>query len=156
MKNYRYSLEKKGKNHYCPSCAKKRFIRYVDAHTGQYLPEQYGRCSRENKCSYFLNPYKDGYSEAIWEQEKGSKTNWKPTLLSYKKKPLNKPKRAYMPDEVLSQTRAGYEQNTFIQNLLLSVPFPFEVEDVEQVISLYHLGTVQRQSPSHSLILKTM
>ena len=42
-----------------------------------------------------------------------------------------------------SRTRAGYEQNTFIQNLLTRVAFPFEVQDIEKVISLYHLGTVQ-------------
>ena len=66
-----------------------------------------------------------------------------PRPLSFKKKPVNKPKRVYIPNEVLSQTRAGYEQNIFIQNLLSSVPFPFEVQDVEQVISLYHIGTIQ-------------
>jgi len=140
---YRYIFEKGSKKHHCPNCNKKRFVRYIDNVTGNYLPEQYGKCDRLINCSYELSPYLDGYAKAVWEQEQGNKTNWKPTQPSYKKKPVNKPRRAYIPNEVLSQTRAGYEQNIFIQNLLSSVPFPFEVQDIEQVISLYHLGTVQ-------------
>jgi hypothetical protein len=142
---HRYKFEKGSKKHHCPNCGKKRFVRYIDTETGNYLPERYGRCDREINCQQedCNNPYLDGYAKTIWGQEQGNKTNWKPTQASYKKKPVNKPKRAYIPNEVLNQTRAGYEQNIFIQNLLSSVPFPFEVQDVEQVISLYHIGTVQ-------------
>lgn len=140
---YRYILEDGSKKHRCPNCDKKRFVRYIDTQTGEYLPEQYGRCDRESKCGYFLNPYKDGYVKAIWEQEQGNKTDWKPQRPKPIKKPVNKPKRAFIPVEVFNRTRAGYEQNTFIQNLLTRVAFPFEVQDIERVISLYHLGTVQ-------------
>jgi len=142
---YRYILEKGSKKHYCPNCGKKRFVRYIDTETGNYLPERYGRCDREINCQQedYNNPYLDGYAKAIWKQEQGNKSNWKPTQRSYKKKPVNKSKRAYIPNEVLSQTRAGYESNIFIQNLLSNVPFPFEVQDVEQVISIYNIGTVQ-------------
>ncbi len=141
MNEYRYSLEKKGKNHHCPECTQKRFIRYVDAETGQYLPEQYGRCSRESKCSYHLNPYTDGHAKMIWEQTKGNNPKWKPK----KYKPTPKPIKpiAFIPFDILRQTLSGYEQNTFIQNLIRRVAFPFEVQDIEKVISLYHLGTVQ-------------
>ncbi len=140
---HRYIFEKGSKKHHCQECTKKRFVRYVDTQTGEYLPEQYGRCDRESKCGYFLNPYKDGYAKAIWEQEQGNKTDWKPQQPKRIKKPVNKPKRAFIPVEVFNRTRAGYEQNTFIQNLLTRVAFPFEVQDIEKVISLYHLGTVQ-------------
>ena len=79
---HRYSLEKGSKKHHCPECAKKRFVRFVDIETGDYLPEQYGRCDRESKCSYHLNPYLDGYAKAVWEQEQGNRSelpnNWKP------------------------------------------------------------------------------
>src|SRR5690554_5814779 len=140
---HRYTLGKGSKKHHCPNCGKKRFVRFIDTTTGEYLPEQYGRCDRESKCGYFLNPYKDGYAKAIWEQEQGNKTDWKPQQPKRIKKLVNKPKRAFIPVEVFNRTRAGYEQNTFIQNLLTRVAFPFEVQDIEKVISLYHLGTVQ-------------
>lgn len=140
---HRYIFEKGSKKHYCPECTKKCFVRYIDTQTGELLPDQYGRCDRESKCGYFLNPYKDGYAKAIWEQEQGNKTDWKPQQPKRIKKPVNKPKRAFIPVEVFNRTRAGYEQNTFIQNLLTRVAFPFEVQDIEKVISLYHLGTVQ-------------
>ncbi|MDG1276934.1 MAG: DUF6371 domain-containing protein [Algoriphagus sp.] len=140
---HRYIFEKGSKKSHCPECTKKRFVRYIDTKTGKYLPEQYGRCDRESKCCYFLNPYQDGYAKSIWEQEQGNKTNWKRQFPTQKKRPLNKLKSVFIPLEVFSQTRTGYENNVFIQNLLTQVPFPFEVQDVEKVISLYHLGTVQ-------------
>lgn len=140
---HRYIFEKGSKKHHCPECTKKRLVRYFDNQTSEYLPEQYGRCDRESKCGYFLNPYKNGYAKAIWEQEQSNKTDWKPNQPKIKKKPLNKPIRAFIPVEVFNRTRAGYEQNTFIQNLLTRVAFPFEVQDIEKVVSLYHLGTVQ-------------
>ena len=138
-----YIFEKGSKKHHCPGCTKKRFVRYIDTETGEYLPKQYGRCDRECKCGYFLNPYLDGYAKEIWKQEQGYKTNWKPQRPKPKKKPLNKLQRAFIPVEVFNRTRTGYEQNVFIQNLLRRVAFPFEVQDIEKVISLYHLGTVQ-------------
>lgn len=144
-KKYRYILEKGSKKHHCPNCGKKRFVRYIDTQTGEYLPEQYGRCDREINCPQqeYNNPYLDGYAKAIWEQEQGNKTEWKPQQPKRIKKSVNKPKRAFIPVEVFNRTRAGYEQNTFIQNLLTRVAFPFEVQDIEKVVSLYHLGTVQ-------------
>jgi len=140
---HRYIFEKGSKKYRCPNCDKKRFVRYIDTQTGEYLHDQYGRCDRESNCSYHLNPYLDGYAKAILEQEKGNKTDWKPPQHKRIKKAVNKPKKAFIPVEVFNRTRAGYEQNTFIQNLLTRVAFPFEVQDIEKVISLFHLGTVQ-------------
>jgi len=142
---HRYKFEKGSKKHHCPNCGEKRFVRYIDTETGDYLPERYGRCDREINCQPedYNSPYLDGYAKAIWKQEQGNKTEWKQMQPSYKTKPVKLLKMAYIPNEVLSQTRAGYEKNVFVQNLLSSVPFPFEVQDVEQVISLYHIGTVQ-------------
>jgi hypothetical protein len=140
---HRYIFEKGSKKNHCPECSKKRFVRYIDTETDAFLPHHYGRCDRESKCGYFLNPYKDGYAKAIWEQEQGNKTEWKPKRPKPKMKQLNKLKRSFIPVEVLNLTRVGYEQNVFIQNLLTRVAFPFEVQDIEKVVSLYHLGTVQ-------------
>jgi hypothetical protein len=66
---YRYSLEKGSKKHLCPNCGKKSLKRYIDNSTGEYLPEQYGRCNHENSCvpHYHLNP------KAMQEQGNGSR-----------------------------------------------------------------------------------
>jgi hypothetical protein len=149
MNRYPYSLEKGSKKHHCPGCNKKTFVRYIDTETGEYLPEQYGRCDRESKCSYHLNPYLDGYAKTIWEQEQKvtgvakvpiskqkyfqSQTKTKPT-----------PEPVFFDFETFKQTLEPerYEKNTFIQNLFYRVQFPFEVDEVTKVIQLYRLGTV--------------
>lgn len=143
---HRYIFEKGSKKHHCPNCEKKRFVRYIDTQTGEYLPEQYGRCDRESKCGYLLNPYTDGYAKAIWEQEKGNRSeipnNWKPKRK--KAIPQPTPEPVFFDFETFKQTLQAerYEKNTFIQNLFYRVQFPFEVDEVAKVIQLYRLGTV--------------
>ena len=61
MNDYRYTLEKGSRKHLCPACGKKTFVRYIDTDTGNYLPEQYGRCDREDNCRYHVNPYEDNF-----------------------------------------------------------------------------------------------
>lgn len=146
MNKHRYTLEKGSKKHICPECGKKRFVRFIDTTTGEYLPEQYGRCDRESKCSYHLNPYLDGYAKAIWEQEQGNRSelpnNWKPKRK--KATPQPTPEPVFFDFETFKQTLQPerYEKNTFIQNLFYRVQFPFEVDEVTKVIKLYRLGTV--------------
>ena len=143
---YRYKLEKCSKKHHCPDCGKKRFVRFIDTTTGKYLPEQYGRCDRESKCSYHLSPYLDGYANRIWEQEQGNRSellnNWKPQRK--KAIPQPEPDPVFFDFETFKQTLQPerYEQNTFIQNLFYRVQFPFPVDEVKRVIELYRLGTV--------------
>jgi len=146
MDKYRYILEKGSKKHLCPECEKKRFVRYIDTQTGEYLPEQYGRCDRESKCAYHLNPYLDGYAKAVWEQEQGNRSelpnNWKPKRK--KAIPQPEPQPVFFDFNTFKQTLQPerYEKNTFIQNLFYRVQFPFEVDAVTKVIQLYRLGTV--------------
>lgn len=143
---HRYTLEKGSKKHHCPDCNKKTFVLYIDTETGDHLPEQYGRCDRESKCSYHLNPYLDGYAKAIWEQEQGNRSelpnNWKPQRK--KAIPQPTPEPVFFHFDTFKQTleRERYDKNTFIQNLFYRVQFPFEVDEVTKVIQLYRLGTV--------------
>ncbi|MGE4433777.1 MAG: DUF6371 domain-containing protein [Bacteroidales bacterium] len=143
---HRYSLEKGSKKHHCPDCNKKTFVLYIDTETGDYLPEQYGRCDRESNCSYHLNPYLDGYAKAIQEQERGNRSefpnNWKPKRK--KAIPQPTPEPVFFDFETFKQTLQPerYEKNTFIQNLFYRVQFPFEADEVTKVIQLYRLGTV--------------
>jgi len=140
MKEFRFILEKGSRKFICPNCGKKSFVRYIDTETGDYLPSQYGRCDRESKCSYHLNPYLDGYAKIIREQEQKVTTVTVPKQKYFP--PPSKPEPVYFPSDVFSQTLQDYEQNVFIQNLINRVQFPFEVKDIEAVISHYYLGTV--------------
>jgi hypothetical protein len=134
------------------NCNKGTLVKYIDTSTGEYLPERYGRCDREIKCGYHLNPYKDGFSKKIWSEENlllRNDAEKKSMSFRYsvfqKFRPVEKnevQKLSCIPYEILKATRKGYEQNVFIQNLLQRVQFPFHVKDLEQVIKMYHLGTI--------------
>ncbi|PRY90855.1 DUF6965 family protein [Mongoliibacter ruber] len=146
---HRYKLEKGSKKHVCPACNRKTFVLYIDTETGDYLPEQYGRCDRESKCSYNLNPYLDGYAKAIWEQEQKVTGVTKVTVIKQKyfrtqPKPQPTPEPVLFDFNTFKQTLKPerYEKNTFIQNLFYRVQFPFEVDEVTKVVQLYRLGTV--------------
>ncbi len=148
MNEYRYILEKGSRKHFCPSCKKKRFVRYIDTYTGEYLPEEYGRCDKGDG-HYFLNPYSDGYSKVIWKQEQKVTGVTKVTLPKQQllinqtiQQPISE--AVFFDFETFKSTLESdrYEKNTFIQNLFSRVQFPFEVDDVTKVIQLYRLGTV--------------
>ena len=135
MHQYKYIFEKGSKKHQCPACHKKRFVRYIDVQTQEYLPEIYGKCDREMNCGYHLNPYKNGYA----------KDNTIKSEFNYQiNRPIVKPKRVCIPKDVFYKTRKAYEENTFIQNLLNNIAFPFESEDIEKIIAQYHLGTITK------------
>jgi Domain of unknown function (DUF6371)/Zinc beta-ribbon finger, putative len=140
MNVYRFILDTTSKKFYCPMCNKKTFVRYIDTFSSNYLPEIYGRCDREIKCGHFLNPYKDGYSKII-ESKNNRHITQRSGQIKINPKPGNN-EPAFIPFEILEATRKGYDQNSFIQNLLFNIPFPFPVKAIENVISLYHLGTI--------------
>lgn len=141
---HRYSLEKGSRKHICPECSKKRFVRYIDKETNEYLPAQYGRCDRESKCAYHLNPYLDGYAKMKRGREQGNnrlprhRFKPKPKTIKPKSEPV------FFDFDTFKKTLSSklYQQNTFIQNLLSNVAFPFEVDEVTKIIQLYRLGTV--------------
>lgn len=105
----------------CPSCGKRRFVRYIDTETGEYLPEEYGRCDREQNCSYHVKP---GRSISNQSSEKYQQPA----------------PRTYIPLDVLIATQKGYEQNSFVKYLVTL----FDIQTVKQLVSRYHLGTSRR------------
>lgn len=42
--------------HRCPQCGHRRFVRFVDIQTREYLSLEYGRCDREENCRYYWHP----------------------------------------------------------------------------------------------------
>lgn len=132
---YRYLLEKGSKKTHCPSCGKKRFVRYIDIEKQEYLPIEYGRCDREANCTYHLDPYKSGYAQ---EHENKDFTPFIPPKIE------RQIKFTPFSTSIFEQTLKGYEENTFINNLLNNIPFPFEQEQVQKIIELYYLGTITK------------
>jgi hypothetical protein len=137
----RFKLQKGSIKYQCPNpnCGKKTYVRYIDVTDGSLLPERYGRCDREIKCSYHLNPYQDGYAKRI----DGAlyKIDLQIPALQISAKKISS---AFIPVDVFKKTLLpeGYMQNSFLQTLLNRVPFPFDEQDIEKVVSLYYLGTV--------------
>lgn len=58
MEAFKYTLDKGTKKFLCPNCDKKTFVKYVDNETGSYLSDEFGRCDREQNCSYHKAPPK--------------------------------------------------------------------------------------------------
>jgi len=148
-RDHRYILEKNSIKHHCPNCNKKTYVRYIDTVTGNYLPEQYGRCDRESKCSYHLNPYLEGYAKMMLEQEQiitgvTKVTAPKQKHFGSKTKPQPQPEPIFFDFKIFKQTLQPerYENNNFIQNLLYRVQFPFDVDEITKIIQLYRLGTI--------------
>ena len=68
---YRYKLEKGSKKYYCPSCNKKRYVRFIDTfNNNSILPYEFGYCDRIENCGYHLNPYKSGYAKENYIKDK--------------------------------------------------------------------------------------
>lgn len=121
MKTFRYQLDPSSKKYSCPSCQKKRFVRYIDQSTGEFISDIYGRCDREVACSYHYSPYDD-------HRFKGRNT------MSIPKK-IVKPK--YIPRELYKRSLSNYRSNNFVQYLSSK----FDSSTVKRVINKYHLGT---------------
>ncbi|MAZ26587.1 MAG: hypothetical protein CL868_05845 [Cytophagaceae bacterium] len=58
-------LDKSSNKFHCPGCGKKRFVRYVNIDTGEYLHSNFGRCDREINCGYFQPPKSGKYHQNL-------------------------------------------------------------------------------------------
>lgn len=151
MSNYRYIFKPKVKKQKCPGCSKLTYIRYFDKENDEYIPYEYGRCDRESKCGYFLNPFSDGYAKEVAQNEKetgGNGYNNVPvkrfnSIVEIHKKEADAIP-VYFDKEYFKTTlkQERYKDNMFIKNLLYNVPFPFISKDIESIISMYYLGTI--------------
>ena len=153
---FRLILDRSNRKYFCLQCRKKRFVKYIDTETNEFLPDHYGRCDRESKCGYFLNPYSDGYAKELFQSENGIT---KITKITSQNKHFFSPKRTetseqpvFFDFETFTKTLRNYEKNVFIQNLLSRVSFPFPTDEVSQLIQIYRLGTVSSGAISFPFI----
>lgn len=126
--NYRYTLDKSSKKFICPACEKKRFVRYIDNETKEYLSNEFGKCDRSDNCQYHKSPkqlFTNDYQYQTIEQ-----------------KP--KRERVFIPYDILKATMKNYELNSFILNICGNIPYPFDTDDVLKVVQMYNLGTVTK------------
>ena len=118
MTEFKYSLDKSSKKFICPSCGKRRFVRYLNQITNEYLEETYGRCDRETSCGYQNNP-KQNDCIAIVNIEK---INIIPDFID----PI-----------LVKQSLKKYCNNNFAKFLYKH----FAKEEVENCIAKYNIGT---------------
>ena len=130
--SFRYSFDKSSKKFICPCCDKKRFVRYIDVETKEYLPSMYGACDRVVKCGYKCNPYTDKYQGAR------NQSYYVPNKIH------SSPTISNIPDDVLINTLKDYDVNRFIQNLKQVVKYPFDEGSINEVIGKYLLGTISK------------
>jgi hypothetical protein len=119
--DYRYQLDKSSNKHLCPGCGQKRFVRYVDLKTNDYLPTEFGRCDREISCQYFASPYES--------------REYRRSSLDYSPPP--KPEAIFIPKEWFKRSQTGYRFNHFVTFLTTL----FDRKTVTDLIQSYHLGT---------------
>jgi hypothetical protein len=110
----------------CPSCLEKHtFTRFIDVTTGEYLPEEFGRCDRVEKCGYFVPPT-------------GRDLKDKPLMV----KP-NEVMKEYQVENLgisLIETSRVLESMTFNDNLSLFLFNNFDPIKVKDTLVRYKLG----------------
>jgi hypothetical protein len=118
MKTFKYSLDKTSKKYNCPSCNQKRFVKFMDNETNEYLDDHYGRCDREASCGYILTPNNE---------------------ISFNTKQINhvKPSISFLDFETLSHSLSNYNMNPFVKYLESKI----DKELVDIAVNKYKVGT---------------
>jgi hypothetical protein len=138
MMQYRYYLDKSSRKFNCPECSKKKFVRYLDRTSGEYLPPHFGRCDSEAKCRTFNKPkFEDGLLPSNFNNYPAQEFRAIPATFR------NQDTQYYIPYEVLQSTIREYKRNTFYTNMLQGVANPFQESQLEEIVNLYGLGSIQ-------------
>lgn len=143
MNNYRFILEPyKGmqSRHTCPSCGhRKEFTKYIDKITGEYLPDNYGKCNRADKCGHHESPYKDGYSQMIWKQEDEVANYRQMQPVNLKQVQVKKDVKPISSIRLVpfAQSLKSYDQNNFVKFLIKL----FGSDITTKLIERYYIGT---------------
>ncbi|WP_018617612.1 DUF6371 domain-containing protein [Spirosoma luteum] len=139
MNQHRYTLQPyKGMNtrYTCPACEKpKQLSRYLDAETGELLPDHVGRCNRESDCGYHYTPRQYFEDNKLWVNDAtGTRTQ---TVYQSPKPARPVPQPSYIPFSLFRQSLNQYDQNEFINGLYGL----FDTEITNDLISRFYIGT---------------
>jgi hypothetical protein len=115
---YKYNLDSTSKKFTCPSCSKKRLVRYIETESHNYLGEQYGRCDRESNCGYHLAPSQNKTIVNI--------------ITTKKIRPIS-----IIDEKYLNAVATKYNKN----NLFIYLKKHFTEEEILEVFEKYKVGT---------------
>ena len=136
MSKYRYTLEPyKGSSSRfrCPECGNgRKFSRYIDVNTGEYVADHVGRCDRENNCGYHLVP-----GQFFAEGGKAPDEGTPPRRQVQLEERVLPSGAANVPDSLFKGSLKKYEENKFV--FYLRNIFGWEI--TEQLIRRYFIGT---------------
>lgn len=125
---YRYTLEKRSKKHICPHCGQKRFVRYIDSQTGEYLGFKVGRCDREISCGYHFPP------KSFFKEQK---QQYAPIAMRTAVNSVGEKEMSLHKVDELEQTLTKYEENNFIHYMNKK----FGASEVATMLNDYKIGT---------------
>jgi hypothetical protein len=121
----KYSFDKTSKKFICPSCNKKRFVRFIDITTSNYLDDKYGRCDRETSCGYYNKP----------ETSIAIISNYIATPILTRSD--NSKAIGYHTEELLQQTLQQHCNNNFYLYLIEL----FSIQEIQNIFEKYKIGT---------------
>jgi len=131
MDNHRFVLEKYtgAKSRFtCPGCgAERRFTRYIDSLTGDYVSLIVGKCDREVSCGYHLTPKQ--YFTTNPDEYRA------PTVKLGNIPPPPPP--SFHDPEIMKRSLACYDRN----NLMKYLDTLFGTEKAVKAAAMYNIGT---------------
>ena len=135
--NFRYCFDPKPTKFHCPECNQKKFVRYIDKLTGEYLPDYVGRCDRQFNCTYF---YPIG--KYLKEQNLSNK-NLMLNPQTFPQKPQNYQSiLAEADSKIITQSQKLYEQNNFAKYL----ESLFQKDLTNYLLKRFKIGTSKKWS----------
>lgn len=130
-KKYKIRLDEtvgthRAKKFTCPGCNhKNEFVKYFNFETLEYLPDEFGRCDREERCGYFKTPFQEGEPGFVRKESK------------FEPEP---PKEIKTVDSnIFLQTLQKFE----LQNLFQFLKNKFGEEQTTYLFKKYFIGTAK-------------